>query len=224
MTPRPGRFIEDPLLPEPGRPEAEARRRAARPRVAVLMYPGCIFFEIAAVVELLAAHCELGYYTPDGTVHAASNGTRIAVDGPYADAAAADLRCVIVPGGDPDSIIDAGRANACLVAAHARGAWLAGICAGSLVIARAGLLKGRRATHNYTAEHAAPEVVACTAPIYDGIVFERADLVVDAPFITAQHWARAPFAAAVAQALGVMSAAEAAHYLQQQAFSYGAPA
>ena len=84
------------------------------------------------------------------------------------------------------------------------------------MIARAGLLKGRRATHNYTAEHAGPEVVACAAPIYDGIVFQRADVVVDAPFITAQHWAHVPFAAAVARSLGLLSEAEAAQYLQRQ--------
>jgi putative intracellular protease/amidase len=187
----------------------------------VLLYPGCIFFEIAAAVELLARRCEIAYFTPDGTTHAASNGARIAADGSYADAAATDARCVIVPGGNPDAIIDPGTANACLIAAHRRGAWLAGICAGSLVIARAGLLRGRRATHNYTAEHATADVVACAAPIYDGIVFERADLVVDAPFITAQHWAPVPFAAALAQAAGVLSADEAMHYVRRQRFSYG---
>ena len=66
---------------------------------------------------------------------------------------------------------------------------MAGICAGALVLARAGLLRGRRATHGYTAEHATAEVVACTAPIFEGIRFERADVVVDPPFITAQYWA-----------------------------------
>jgi putative intracellular protease/amidase len=195
---------------------------AQRPRVVVLLYPGCIFFEIAAAVELLARSCDLAYFTPDGALHAASNGARIAADGSYADAAAVDARCVLVPGGDPNSIIDAGSANACLRAAHGRGALLAGICAGSLVIARAGLLRGRRATHNYTLEHTTADVVACTAPIYDGILFERADVVVDPPCITAQHWAPAPFATAVAQQLGVMSAAEAAQYLQRQRFSHGA--
>jgi putative intracellular protease/amidase len=203
---------------------AAATMNAVRPRVAVLLYPGCIFFEIAAAVELLARSCELAYCTPDGSAHAASNGARIAADGSYADAVATEARCVVVPGGNPDAIIDPGTANACLIAAHRRGAWLTGICAGSLVIARAGLLKGRRATHNYTAEHATPDVVACVAPIYDGIVFERADVVVDAPFITAQHWAHVPFAAAVARSLGVLSPDEAARYLQRQRFAYGAPA
>jgi transcriptional regulator GlxA family with amidase domain len=191
-----------------------------RRRVVVLLYPGCIFLEIAPVLELLAPFCDIGFFTPDGTVHDASNGARILPSGPYADAAAAQADCVVVPGGDPDSIIEPGHANECLTAAHRRGALLAGICAGGLVLARAGLLRGRRVTHNYTAEHASPEVLACTAPIWDGSVFERADIVIDRPFITAQFWARAKFAAAVAQELGLLSAEQAGQYVAKQSFSY----
>ena len=40
-----------------------------RERAVVLLYPGCIFLEIAATVELLAEHCEVGYFTPTGEVH-----------------------------------------------------------------------------------------------------------------------------------------------------------
>jgi hypothetical protein len=100
--------------------------------VSVLLYPGCIFFEIAAAVELLATRCEIRYFTPDGATHAASNGARIAADGPYADAAAVEARCVIVPGGDPEAIIEPGTANACWIAAHRRGAWIAGTVAQAL--------------------------------------------------------------------------------------------
>lgn len=191
------------------------------PHVGVLLYPGCIFLEIAPVTELLADHgCAVEYFTPDGAGHRASNGAAIAPAGSFADLAAAPPDAVVVPGGNPDAIIDPGTATPCLRAAHAHGALVAGICAGGLVIARAGLLQGRRATHNYTAEHAAPEVVACAAPIWDGIHFVRADVVVDGPFITAQYWAREKFAAAVAQALGALSREQAAAYLAKRRFSY----
>jgi hypothetical protein len=56
------------------------------------------------------------------------------------------------------------------------------------------------------------------APSHHGIVFERADLVIDLPFITAQHWAHGVFA--VAQALGVLPPAEAADRLRRQRFSH----
>ena len=82
---------------------------------------------------------------------------------------------------------------------------MAGICAGNLVLASAGLLKGMRATHNYTPEYAPSEKVAATAAYWEGILFERADLVEDGKRITAQHWAHEKFAAAVARQLGIVS-------------------
>ncbi|MBS0448476.1 MAG: DJ-1/PfpI family protein [Proteobacteria bacterium] len=199
----------------------------SRQRIALLLYPGCIFFEVAAALELLAPACTIVCLTPDGTEHAASNGLRIAADASFDGATDRAWSCVLVPGGDPDAIFEAGRADACLIAAHRHGALLAGICAGSLVLARTGLLRGRRVTHNYTAEYAEPERVACTAPYWNGSIHEPADVVVDLPFITAQHWAHEAFAAAVAQALGVLTASEAAAWLARrraQAGTLGSPA
>lgn len=191
-----------------------------RRRVTVLLYPGCIFLEIAPLLEVLAPECEISFFTPDGAVHDASNGARVIADGSFARATDTPADCVVVPGGNPDSIIEPGSANLCIASAYERGAVLAGICAGVLVIARSGLLRGRRATHNYTAEHTTAEVLACTDPIFNGIVFERADIVVDPPFITAQHWAKAKFAAAVAVALGVFSREQAERYVRRQSYSY----
>jgi hypothetical protein len=47
----------------------------------VLLYPGCIFLEVAAAVELLSEHCEMGYFTPRGESHDASNGVRMVATG-----------------------------------------------------------------------------------------------------------------------------------------------
>jgi transcriptional regulator GlxA family with amidase domain len=184
-----------------------------RPTVAVLLYPGCIFFEIAPAAELLAPHATLRWLTPDGRPHQASHGAQLLADGDHHQLAALRPAAVLVPGGDPRVLVETGVAVQPLRAAHAAGAWMAGICAGALVLAHAGLLRGRRATHNYLPEWAPPEKVAAAAPIFDGVDVQRADLVVDAPFITAMPWAYRDFAAAVAQALGVIDAAEAARYI-----------
>ncbi|MEH6462218.1 DJ-1/PfpI family protein [Chitinimonas sp. JJ19] len=191
-----------------------------RRRVTVLLYPGSIFLEIAPLLEVLAPECDISFFTPDGTIHDASNGTRVVVNGSFAQAMDTPADCVVVPGGNPDSIIELGSANPCIAAAYGRGAVLAGICAGVLVIARSGLLHGKRATHNYTAEHTTAEVLACTDSILEGIVFERADIVVDQPFITAQHWAREKFAVTVAVSLGVFSPEQAEQFVQRQRYSY----
>lgn len=178
------------------------------PNVAVLLYPGCILFEIALAVEVLAKSFEVLYFTPDGALHQGSNGSIIQPSGSYADLQQAEVAGVLVPGGDPGSIIPLGTATACLQAAYTRGAVMAGICAGTLVLASAGLLRGIRATHNYTPEHATPEAVEFTAPLWKDIVFERRDVVVDGRFISAQPWAYVRFAATVAGQLEVLSAAE----------------
>jgi putative intracellular protease/amidase len=128
-----------------------------------------------------------------------------AAQGSYADLERGGIECVLIPGGDPRSIIPEHKATAALQRIADQGALMAGICAGNLVLASAGLLKGVRATHNYTPEYAPAEKVAATAPYWDGILFERADLVEDGKRITAQHWAHEKFAAAVATHLGVQS-------------------
>src|SRR5262249_42096583 len=137
---------------------------AARPDVAVLLSPGSVFFEIALPTETLAARCAIRYHTHDGCAHDASNGARIEAAGSYAQLLDATLAAVLIPGGDPRAIVEPEcLAAPALRAQGARGALLAGICAGNLVLASAGLLRGRRGTHNYTPEHASPQQVAQTA-------------------------------------------------------------
>jgi transcriptional regulator GlxA family with amidase domain len=174
-------------------------------RVAVLLYPGCIYAEVATVVRTLSAQCEVLHFSPDGNALTDAHGRTLAAQGSYADLERGRFDCVLVPGGDPRSIVPERKAAAALQRTADQGALMAGICAGNLVLASAGLLRGVRATHNYTLEYLPAEKVAATAHFWDGIVFERADLVEDGKRITAQHWAHEKFAAAVARHLGAGS-------------------
>lgn len=175
--------------------------------VAVLLYPDCAFFEIALAAEVLAAHFEILYFTPEGAEHRASNGALLQPAGGYGELPQRDPAAVLIPGGDPGSImLPENRARDGLLAAAEHGALLAGICAGNLVLASTGLLRGKKGTHNYTPEHAPPGHVEATRHIWEGMVFVRANVVVDGSFITAQPWAYRDYAAAVAQQLGVLSA------------------
>jgi putative intracellular protease/amidase len=99
---------------------------------------------------------------------------------------------------------------------------IAGICAGNLVMASAGLMLGRRGTHNYTAEYAPPEKVAATHDFWSGMHFVRANLVQDGNLITAQPWAYRQYTAAVGRALRVLSEAQAAElesYIARRTYS-----
>jgi putative intracellular protease/amidase len=184
-------------------------------RVAVVLYPGCIFFEIAAVSELLADRCEVKFLSSHDSIHVASNGSRIMTDGRIDELAGSlpNFDAIIIPGGNPDSIIATHTVDAFIQRAYGAGAIVAGICAGGLVIANAGLTTGIRITHNYTDAYAPPEIVAVAAPIFDGSVYEDADVVVDENIITAQPWASIKFAATVARQLGAISEDEYASYL-----------
>jgi putative intracellular protease/amidase len=184
-------------------------------RVAVVLYPGCIFFEISAVSELLADRCEVKFLSSHDSIHVASNGSRILTDGILVDPRELSdgFDAIIVPGGNPDSIVEPHTVDSFITCAYDSGAIIAGICAGSLVIANAGLTMGVRITHNYTDRYAPPEIVAAAAPIFDGSIYEESDVVVDSNVITAQPWASIKFAATVARQLGVLSQDEYAAYL-----------
>jgi putative intracellular protease/amidase len=180
-----------------------------RRRAAVILYPGCVFFEIALAAELLAKTFEVQFFTPHGEQHSASCGANLAPHGAYAGMSAPLPAVVLVPGGDPGSIIPTSQATSCLQEAYRNGAVVAGICAGNLVMASAGLLVGARATHNYTEEHASAEAVAFTRPFWQGVLFERSDVVVSGRLITAQPWAHVQYAAAVGVAVGLLSQGQA---------------
>lgn len=178
------------------------RPRAHGHEVSVVLYPGCIFFEIALALEQLAAHYTVRFYTPDGASHESSQGFRLQADGDYQALAKAESAAVLVPGGDSRGVLTSGSVIVDALRTHMqRSALMAGICAGNLVLAYAGVLKGRRATHNYTHEHAQPDKVAAAAPYWEGTFFERANLVVDDNVITAQPWAYRHYAAAIAEHL-----------------------
>jgi putative intracellular protease/amidase len=175
-------------------------------QVAVLLYPGCIFFEIALATEALARDFSVLYYTPDGEPHRASNGSVVKSAGNLEALRVSSVRAVLIPGGDPQSLLlPQPRASFALQAQARAGAVIAGICAGNLVIASAGLLVGRRGTHNFTNEHAPVEKVTSTQDYWNGMQFVRANLVIDGNIITSQPWAYRQFASAVARALGTLS-------------------
>ena len=181
-----------------------------RSEISVLLYPGCIFFEVALAVEVLAPHYEVRYYSPDGANHASSNGATIVAHGNYTDLEAARCVALLVPGGDPGSIlVPENLARPCLTAAYERSALIAGICAGNLVIAASGLLRGRRGTHNYTPKYASAEQVETAAPYWDGMTYEHADLVHDGSIVTAMPWAYRKYASRLGHQLGVLSESEA---------------
>jgi putative intracellular protease/amidase len=105
---------------------------AIQRRVAVVLYPGCIFFEIAAVSELLADRCEVKFVSSHDPIHVASNGSRIITDGRIDEVGRLPVHfdAIIVPGGNPDSIIEPHNIDAFIQRAYNNGAIIPGSALG----------------------------------------------------------------------------------------------
>src|SRR5688572_10284188 len=118
-------------------------------KTLVVFYPGCIEYEEMLAAELLHKHMPLEIATPDGEDHLGSNGMRFRSDHAYQTVDASSYGAVLVPGGDPKSVVGNATLTSLLRRCHERGAVVGAVCAGPLLLAAAGLLVGRRFTHGY---------------------------------------------------------------------------
>ncbi len=78
------------------------------------------------------------------------------------------VRAVVAAGGDPAVVVGRDDVHRLLASVAEGGGVLAGICAGVLILADAGLTAGRRITHNYRAPWAPPEIRDFVAHLWDG--------------------------------------------------------
>jgi transcriptional regulator GlxA family with amidase domain len=156
-----------------GRP---ARGTIAAMRIEILLYDGfdeldgIAPFEVLRTAEKYGAdiHAVLVGADGAGTI-TASHGTRIQVDGAVSEAA--DM--VLVPGGSWNSRgergawaeAQRGEVPAQIAAAHARGARIASVCTGAMLVSAAGILDGRPATTHHTAIE---DLRATTARVIEG--------------------------------------------------------
>lgn len=136
-------------------------------RIDVLVYDGFDELDAFGPYEVFrhaarnGADLDVAYAAVDrdaGSTVTASHGTTVAVQRRLdpADLSVGDL--VVVAGGGWNDPGAGSRAEAAkgtvpkaLVAAHERGALVAGVCTGGMLLAEAGLLSGRRAVTHHTA-------------------------------------------------------------------------
>lgn len=181
----------------------------ANKRVLVLIYPGCTVAEtIGLATALVDAEVDV--------IHAAGG---IASGGVITDRSGLVLRpdttvdavdpdsvdAVVVTGGDPESIIGDRAVTQLLTAVAAADRPVAGICAGVLVMADAGLTRGRSITHNYRPPWASDDITGFVAKFWDGASVEpdpAVGVVVDANIVTALPSAVDDFSSAVLGLIG----------------------
>lgn len=169
--------------------------------VLVILYPGCIFFEIALATELIASKYQIQFITPDGSEHRASNGSIIAAHASYSTVDLSECRAILIPGGDPGSVLDNPNVEKMLKVANSRGLWLAAICAGPLLLAKAGVLKGRKIAHGYD-----PDQIAYLKSYFKEVQLTEEKFVCDANIITAKPDSHIDFAVEIACRLASVDA------------------
>jgi transcriptional regulator GlxA family with amidase domain len=124
------------------------------PTIEILLFPGVDELDAVGPYEVLAAAGlptrTVGLPGTPATVRAA-NGMALGVDGPLG----ARPGVLVVPGGGwldghegVRTLVDGGVAPAALAERHAAGTILASVCTGAILLAAAGVLRGRPAVTN----------------------------------------------------------------------------
>lgn len=171
--------------------------------VIVTLYPGCISFEVALAAELLSEKYQILNATPDGQDLTDSSGLRLKAQLSYAQVKLEDCRAVLVPGGNPDSLIQNKEIDRILIEAHKAGILIGGICAGPSVLGKAGILKGRKIAHGYGKEQ-----LDYLQDIFRDATLTDELFVVDGNIITAKPEAHIDFGVEIGCRLDVVDASK----------------
>ncbi|MGC8697410.1 MAG: DJ-1 family glyoxalase III [Halothiobacillus sp.] len=121
------------------------------PKVLILLAPGFEDLEAVTLIDLLRrAKCQVSVYSLREDEATGSRGTRIHTDGNLAlldKQTTFDL--IVLPGGQPgsDNLAADARVLALLKTQVAAGRFVAALCAAPKVLAKAGLIQGKRITH-----------------------------------------------------------------------------
>jgi putative intracellular protease/amidase/ADP-ribose pyrophosphatase YjhB (NUDIX family) len=170
-------------------------------QVLVLLYPGCISYEVALASELLSEKFQIVTASPDGAPLSEASGLPLAIQLKYAEVDLSFCKAILVPGGDPKSISQNKDIDRILVEANKKSLLIAGICAGPSVLAKAGILKGKKIAHGY-----GPEQLEFLKQIFEGVNLSDNLFVADGNIITAKPEAHIEFAVEIACRLNVVDA------------------
>lgn len=178
-------------------------------RTLVILYPGCIEFEVMLAAELLNEHYSVLVATPDGLAHKGSNGMEIAADVAFANVELDSIRVVLVPGGDPGNVFENSELRRILREANRRQLTLGAICAGPILLAGAGVLRGRKMAHGYS-----PEQLEFLKQHLDQVNVSDHAFEVSGNIVTAKPNAYVDFAIEIALLAGVFQSQERAEMLR----------
>ncbi len=166
--------------------------------VAVLVYEQCNLSEVLDLAHQVTRAGDRVVYCGVTEQAVDQSGLCIQVSNQLRELDAAGLDALIVPGGDPGSIIENAEVHS-FISRVDRGV-VAGICGGVLLLAAAGVTAGRHITHNYRRPFASEDIEAFVQHFWTSSDVEQdptVGVVVDKRLVTALPTAAVEFAAAV---------------------------
>lgn len=185
----------------------------ALPTSLIVLYPGCIAFEVLLVCELLSKKFSIQVATPDGTSHVSNSGLVYQADYSFHQLDLSKFRhqfnCVVIPGGDTYEVFEDQLLLELIRTACREELLVAAICAGPLLLAKAGVLEGRKFTHGFGELHK-----DFLAPFWSGATFTDDAVTVDRRVITAKPEAFIEFAVQIALTTGALENSRAEYCRQ----------
>lgn len=166
-------------------------------------------FEVMLASELLSKSLPVEIATPDGDDLVSTTGITFKANHAYSSVQIQDYACILVPGGDPSEVMENAQIDNVLQEANKLGTIIGAICAGPVVLAKAGLLKQRQFTHGYGDHHK-----DFLAPFWLNAKFVDAPVMVANHIVTAKPEAHVEFAVTVAQLAGVLRSTEECDYFR----------
>lgn len=141
---------------------------------AVVLYDGCTITEVAEIATRLV-HWDVRVEFVARVVEELrdQSGLRMLPDRSLDEVDPAGLTVVIVPGGNPESVIEDPVVLGWLRRANEAGVLVGAICAGVALVAAAGVTAGRRITHNYRSPWAPSDVVEAVEHLWAGAAVEN---------------------------------------------------
>ena len=145
-------------------------------RTCVLYYDSCALFEVT-ITSLFMKHAgEVVTVGPEIRDYESWEGLRVRPHMTLMDLDPESVDLFVVPGGNPDMVADDPDLQRMLMTLNQKGKVIAAICGGPAVLARSGILKGRRYNSSLAEERKGE---------FDGAIHDDHNVVEDGNIVTA---------------------------------------
>jgi putative intracellular protease/amidase len=168
----------------------------------LILYPGCIYHEVATTVYLFAEYEKVITAGPTSDPVATGEGLRLVPDITYDDARSTDEKTLLIPGGDCYDVFENEALLTLIRQYHDNRRWIGAICNGVLLAGKAGILEGRRVTHTAHEKWADPdefaETLSAASEVFARTQYRDDDIILDGHIVSAKPWAHTDFATTMA--------------------------